>query len=689
MAIKTLKLDQNLMSADLERSGLTLADAEMLGMRLLTGAETQQLSDIFKPLPALYIPYYNPMDSTKPLSILPKWPPFYRIRYLVEPNGFNKVAESKPLRYMQPRGSGVCAYFPRGSVDWRVIIGDSTTPIIITEGEKKAARSCLSGHPTIGLGGVYSFRSAGLGLTLLPELECVVWVQRTVYIIFDSDMRINPNICAALMCLAEELMLRGAMPHLVMLPDLYGDGCKTGLDDYLVAGHQLSAVLQHAEPLTLARSLWALNKKVVYIRNPGLIIERNGGARISAGTFKEHLYSAENYAERKLNADGSVSLKRTSAASAWLKWPLRAEATRLTYCPGKPECMDTVEGIQYNVWSGWGVVPDKGNVEPFKQLIDHLFEGSSKDCKEWFLRWLAYPLQHPGTKLFTAVVMFGTRHGTGKSLIGLTMGQIYGSNFSEISQADLESGFNEWAIGKQFVLGDDVTGSDRRAHADQLKKMITQKELRVNQKFVPTYVVPDCLNYYFTSNQPDAFFLEDDDRRYFVHEVTQAPLQQEFYRSYATWLSCGGAGYLFDYLLNLSLGDFDPTAPALKTAARDNMVLDVKSDLGGWVARLLKDPNNMLRMGELTLQSDLYTNKQLLALYDPTNRTNTTANGLGRELRRAGVQHVLRGAQVRTEDGLDRYYILRNIDKWLAATLTDVKKHLAEQQSAEQKLPKY
>lgn len=667
-----------LLTEDLARSGLTTAQGLALGMRQLTAAETTALGANFKPLTSLYIPYWDAVDPTQPQCFAPGWPAFYRVRYLGEPNGFAKLTGQKPTRYMQAGDVGLCAYFTRGT-DWRTLLSDPDKPLIITEGEKKAAKACLCGLPTIGLGGVWSWRSADMSLFFIPCLERVAWARRNVYIVYDSDSRTNPDINQALRKLAEELCLRGALPHIATLPEVYEDGRKTGLDDFLAAGHSLAPVLATAEPLTTARALWGMNSSVAYIRDPGLIITRNNNARISPAAFKEHLYAAETCAERKLDAEtGRVSLKRVSVAATWLRWPLRAEAARLTYLPGQARGEVSVDGAtHYNVWSGWGAQPKKGGLKPFLTLLDHLFMDTPPEEKTWFTRWLAYPLQHPGTKLFTAAVMFGTRHGTGKSLVGLTMGCIYGANFSEISQADLESGFNEWAVGKQFVLGDDVTGSDRRAHADLLKKLITQKELRVNQKFVPSYTVPDCLNYYFTSNHPDAFFLEDDDRRYFVHEVTQPPLEQAYYTAYGAWLRDGGAAALFDWLLKYDLGDFNPAAPALRTVAKDMMTLDVKSDVGSWVARLLRDPATMLRVGDCIMREDLFTNRQLLTLYDPSGRTSCTANGLGRELRRAGVPQVLRGVQIRTADGPDRYYILRNAERWLKATLTEVKAHVS------------
>lgn len=679
--------------ADLERSGLTEAHAAALGMRSLPPAETPTLAPHFKPLAALYIPYWDPERPNAPLTAHLQGPAFFRIRYLETPNDFARVTGGKVQRYDQPVRSGLCAYWPR-SADWAAIIKDPTRPIIITEGEKKAAKACLAGHPTIGLGGIWSFRASATHELLLPDLARVDWRQRPVYIIYDSDSSTNPQVNLALWALAEELRYRGALPHVAALPNIYDDDKKkTGLDDYLVAGHALNDVLADAEPLTLARPLWNLNKRVLYIRDPGFIYDRDSRIPITPGAFKEHQYSAESYVSRKLEDDGSVSLRRANVAAAWLTWPLRSTAARLTYRPGEAaDCESATGQRELNVWSGWGCAPAEGAVQPFTALVGHLFAGSPKEEKEWFMRWLAYPLQNPGAKLFTAVVMYGRRHGTGKSLVGLTMGRIYGKNFSEISQHDLESGFNEWAQHKQFVLGDDVTGHDRRTYADQLKKMITQRELRINQKFIPSYVIPDCVNYYFTSNQPDAFTIEDDDRRYFVHEVLADPLSAEFYQAYERWLDAeGGAAALFHHLLCLDLDNFNPAAPALRTQAKHNMTYDAKSDLAAWVHQLLADPDAVLRCGEAALPGDLFTARQLLALYDVLGHRRVTANGLGRELKRAGVVHVLGGAQVRTAHGPERYYALRSADKWRVASLNEIKTYLTARGDAPppKKQPKY
>lgn len=663
--------------AKLASSGLTIEDAKILGMTFLSGEQTAALHPAFKPLCSLRIDYLGP--DGKPLSDWPGSKPFYRLRYLETGADFSSLTEKKPVRYVQEPNTAPVAYYP-ANCKWQEIVEDTDQPLIITEGELKAAKACKEGFPTIGIGGVYNWRSRKLGLDWLPSLELVKWVKRNVYICFDSDYKTNPMVCAALRELAEELHRRGAFAHIVSLPQLPGLE-KVGLDDFLVhagptANQMFRNLLAEAEPLGLTAPLWSLNDKYVYVQNPGLIINQQTAFKVAPNAFVSHLEATHNYQERKLKDDGSVSYKAVSAAAAWLKWPLRTEVAKLTYQPGRGKFIDGPLPV-FNIWPGWGVEPVKGDVSLFLQLVDHIFTGAEPEAKEWFLRWCAYPLQHPGVKLFSSVVIHGIRHGTGKSLIGYTLGRIYGQNFTEISQMDLHGAFNEWAEGKQFVMGDDVTGSNKRQDADLLKKLITQRELRVNGKYVPTYTVPDCINYFFTANHPDSFFLEDDDRRFFIHEVQVGPMDEAFYVEYDLWLDTGGSAAVFDYLLNLDLGDFNPAAPAFRTAAKERMIANVQSDLAGWVRSLIATPDHVLRVGDVVVDKDLFTSKELLQFYDPTGKTGTTANGLGRELARAGVRQVCNGRPVRLADGSQgRYYAVRNADRWLTATPQAVAKYL-------------
>lgn len=652
----------------LESSGLSLAQGNQLGMYSVNSA--MQIDEQFEAQPALVIPYYA--VNGKPLRPHPRWPEFYRLRYLGEGDvkSFKDAAGAKPNRYTQPRNTGVCAYFPR-TADWQALAADPTEPLLITEGELKSAKATLEGFPTIGLGGVYSFRASAQGIFFLPELEAIDWVRRKVTIVYDSDYASNPMVCSAINVLAEELHERGALPHVATLENVYSEeDSKTGLDDFLVerGDKELIELLKKADPLGITRRLWAMNKEVVYIRDPGMVVAQRTAQKMDCSKFAAHSdWAAQAVPERAMTSKG-VKIEKASAAPVWLKWPLRRAVDKLTYLPGEDQFVEK-DGLLYlNQWKGWGVKPVKGNFKPFLDLVDFLFKGAEKEAKEWFLDWCAYPIQFPGTKLFSAVIMHGRMTGTGKTLVGYTLAKIYGQNFIKIKSKDLYDTW--WAENRQFVLGDEISGSDKRAESDMMKAMITQEEVNINIKYIPQFSVPDCVNYYLTSNHADALFLEDEDRRYFVHEVVGAPLPQKFYDDYDRWYKKeGGSAALMQWFLERDLSSFNPKAPALRTAARNRMILAGKSDLDTWLAELKESPATKLRLGQMRHQRDLYTSGELLAMYENEHERQigkVTKNGMSRALVRSGFKQAYNGEVLEGEGGKQsRYFIVRNTEKWV------------------------
>lgn len=692
MKFSSDKMTHDLVIKKLESSGLTSDDGAQLGMKGLLATETIACCTTFQPVRSLKIPYYDPAGSEE--SDWQNCPPFYRLRYLEDTPGFSQLTQK--YRYVQPPNTLPVVYYPKLYDGWVELCQDPDQPLIITEGELKAAKACKEGFPTIALGGVWSFRSAQHGVSWLKSLEYIEWTRRNTYICFDSDLHINKNVQSAIREITNILLDLGAYTHLLMLPNPH-DQKKTGIDDFFVlhgrpANKMFRDLVHAAEPYNAARQLFAINQERIYVENPGVVINLKTRAKMSPNAFREHGDVKRRYLQQQLNPNGTVLTTTVQASKIWLEWPLRHDADCMTYKPGEDPEFTEHNISYYNLWNGWGCEPKKGDVHLFLELVDHIFDGVEKGGKEWFLKWCAWPIKYPGTKLFSSVVIHGVKHGTGKTLIGYTLGKIYGKNYTEIKQGDLHGNFNEWAEGKQFVMGDDVTGSDKRQDNDMLKKLITQNELRVNAKYVPSYVVPDCINYYFTSNHPNAFFLEDDDRRFFIHEVTVRPLPEDFYMDYGAWIDgLLGAPAVFHYLLNLDTDDFNPAAPAFKTAAKNRMIVSNQSDLGSWCRALVDNPNAILKIGDTILQRDLWTSKELLHFYDPEGRTRVTANGLSRELSLVPVPQVCNGMQIRLKNGTKaRYFPVRNIDKWIKTKENLIAKHIEETTLlASPKPPKY
>lgn len=641
-------------NAKMAESKISAAEAKKLGFTALP-AEKAPKGVPFQE-PSILIPYFD-IDGKKS--------DFWRLRYLKQPEqkGFAKQAKTKPLKYVQPQGTLNELYLPP-LLPWADVASDPLSPIIITEGEFKAASAVIqTGYPTIGLGGVWSWKSDKKKVALIDGFKDFQWDQRPVYIVYDSDAVTNPMVMQAENALARALTDLGAEPYIVRLP-MGREGEKLGLDDFLVLKgvEPFETLLEAAEPWQTAVELHRLNEEVLYVRDPGLILRLSNLQRMSPRAFVDHAFSTRTYFE-EVATGKTVSKVKKIAPKEWLSWPSRAEVPRITYAPGEERI--TMAG-EMNIWPGWGCEPKEGDITPWKELLDYLFKHEPLS-RQWFERWLAWPLQHPGDKMFTSAVMWGLRHGTGKSLIGYTMGKIYGRNFTEVDDEILRASHNEWAENKQFVLGDEITTGDKRAQSDRMKSMITRQQLRLNPKYIPSYTVPDVINYYFTSNHPDSFFLEDDDRRYFIHEVTQNPMPDEWYAKYEKWMgrkSAIGPGIpaLFHHLLNLDLGDFNSNSRALMTRSKQNMLSNSRSDLATWVAALKEDQDTVLRAAGKEVKHKLWRAEDLLTIYDPDQKGRVTANGMARELARQGFHRAADGQGIRTLAGQVKLWHIRETE---------------------------
>lgn len=257
----TLVSAETLLANDLNKSGLRVEDLDAyvaqeaeisaVGLRsqLYVGNEVSTAS------PGYVIPYYD----IRGLRV-----PFYRVRL------FNPTP--KGAKYLQPANVGSWVYFPRGfgALLAHNLKNNIRAPIIVTEGEKKAAKASSQGFLACALGGVYNWRSKTI---LLPEdtelaknrqgqlvaklkgdqlqtptvdrrgvlangLKGLIDLARMhdlpIVICFDTDSTINLDVQKAAAELAFEMRFSGISTsniRQIKLPAMIGQ--KMGLDDYL------------------------------------------------------------------------------------------------------------------------------------------------------------------------------------------------------------------------------------------------------------------------------------------------------------------------------------------------------------------------------------------------------------------------------------------------------------------------
>ena len=195
---------------------------------------------------------------------------------------------------------------------------------------------------------------------------------------------------------------------------------------------------------------------------------------------------------------------------------------------------------------------------------------------EWLIKWLAYPIQHPGAKMKTAVVVHGPQ-GTGKNLIFEVVMEIYGCYGRIIGQDAIEDKFNDWASKKLFLIADEVVARSDLYHVkNKLKSFITGDWIRINPKNLMAYEERNHVNLVFLSNERMPVVLEEDDRR---HAVIWTPekLTADFYKTVAVEKENGGVAAFHDYLLQVDLGDFNEHTPPPMTTAKQDLI-DLSKD---------------------------------------------------------------------------------------------------------------
>ena len=305
------------MERKLKEWGLTLDDAISLGWEEVDPLQVEGLPQ----LRCIRIPYYEPTDLSRCTRAI-NGQDFERFRVLphkLAPPGAT-LAEDMP-RYLQKPGTGCEAYYPP-IIDWESVLVDTSIGVIVTEGEAKAAKACKEGFPTIGLGGVSSFRSIRNGIIFSRTLKDFNWRGRRVYIIYDSDIVTNINVVHAINSLALTLVDHGAIPYVCFIPQL--ENGKSGLDDFLIINgpNMLEQLLTNATPISAVESLIELNNRYVVIKNIAGIYDLENEKITSRNNFVSVIESTSKCIRYKVNAGGKIVPEIISAAQEWLSCPI-------------------------------------------------------------------------------------------------------------------------------------------------------------------------------------------------------------------------------------------------------------------------------------------------------------------------------------------------------------------------------
>ena len=672
------------MRRDLIKSGISPKLIARLGLRVLTSEQTEQFmtkgrGDTFG-IPSYEIPYFNSAGQRTGYSRLKNLAPTRVFSF-----GSTTSKKKKTMKYLQRANTAPHLYIPP-VIRWpRNEEGKVKVPrLVVTEGEKKAICACVRGIYCVALGGVDSFKSTKRSVSMLAEFTEFDLSETIVEICYDSDTNTNPDVQRASGKLAAELLsLNPAGLNTVYIDGESTDDGKQGLDDYLIQYADEDGIaafdeLKREEDQRFSK-MNVLSRDLCYLANAGKLYNipddryYDGAAPLII-----------DYGPKLRVTDPDNPQKQIPAVKLWLE--TRTESTyceRTVYEPGKPQRFreEGAKRDSINVWRRADIAPLEGDVTLWLQLVKYIMK--TDEYTNWFLQWLAYPIQNPGAKLYSAVFVYSYAQGVGKNfIIEPIIKNIYGKNYQVITTADLESDYNPWAAKRQFIFGEEIWMSDKRDREStmgKLKSLVSNEEVGVREKYRPLEVFKNKAQYYLTANQPNALALDEKDRRFFVIHAPEKPLPEEFYSQLDEWSrKKSSAGKVLSYLLHkVDCSSFNPHAHALMTDAKSETIEQSRDPAAHWVTELAQDPDKFYSMNGIRTAQEIFSAAEIFQTINVWLKENNhpelraSPNSLARYLN-SNPQIPYRRLKIKLPSGIRvtrGLYALFNRDTWKRKTL--------------------
>jgi hypothetical protein len=319
-------------------------------------------------------------------------------------------------------------------------------------------------------------------------------------------------------------------------------------------------------------------------------------------------------------------------------------------------------------------------IEPTKlecEKIDWCFDRINDPVYvKWLKQYYGHVVQRPGVKIKSAPLLWSETQRNGKSTLvktipALLVGQKYST---DVGPDLLQSTFNDylqnaWHVNLlEFKVG---SRGERAMLINKLKAYITDDMVPFHPKGSAGYTMPNHFFVTASGNDEDAAAVDNNDERWGIHEFKQPKFTnaERKWIYYEFLLLPRAAGVLRHYFLNLDLEGFFPAGSAPMTEAKQEMVrssmpLDVELLTTMYEEQSEFFNRDVILLSELTA----YVHKHCVAKPSITR--------IGRILAKAPF--FGESLQFRVKEGRYRGVIIRNREKWKAASGHEIMKHIRD-----------
>jgi hypothetical protein len=358
----------------------------------------------------------------------------------------------------------------------------------------------------------------------------------------------------------------------------------------------------------------------------------------------------------------------------WRKWRQRRTHKAVIFAPGEKRITDKND---INIWAGFnydlnllaGV--DKKYVHnvkiDFDTLIRTLANNNEADA-HMLSEIIAYSLQHPNEKIYKAVLLAHPETGTGKSLLCELLAALHGPmHTANPSNDDLQGSFNDYLYAKTFVYCEEALTGDKRHLAQKLKSYITAETILINAKFTKPINMAARALWIFSANEPDALWIDPQDRRYLVI-APYTRNTQDFYARLGSYKTNPVAlAAIAEYLLQYDTSGFSPKEIPVTTQAKHDSMELTRPELDAYLLDIIA--GNAGRVNGRAYR--FWTAREIANMYMIECKGKHSVTAVGRAMARLNIPKMA-GIRSSVSSGQGTYYaVCENYELWREADYTN------------------
>lgn len=316
-----------------------------------------------------------------------------------------------------------------------------------------------------------------------------------------------------------------------------------------------------------------LEQRLVFVYNAEKYFDTQRRRVINTESALEHMFTHMMPRKRGGKKESPVQVLKESSTKRYVD--------RVGFHPGEQAIFRDREDYSYaNTYDGSRVptplAPNRGELERIEWLFSRIDDPAYRDYLKQFY---AHVIQKPGVKIRSAPLIWSAEEGNGKTtLVRMIPSLLVGPAYSkEITHNQLEDGFTGYLADTWHVNLTEFRASsktEREAISKKVESWIADDVVTVRPMHQVAYSMPNHFFVTASSNFDDAASINNQNRKWAIHELKAPQFTEEQQR----WiydeflLTPRAAGVLRHYFLSVDTSEFVPSAKAIQTDARQEMI---------------------------------------------------------------------------------------------------------------------